>query len=144
MKRKNVSTPIPDSLNQTPQLPGPSQRSDGVPGIPPEQGNPNSSTSDRSDMTSLPPSTPPRDECVVETQLISHNSNAITDFDGQSTPLTVAHIEQLRLPDPGDSVPQSADGGLPTPSLRRSQPLSTWLRRLCGLPRKNNSNPTNT
>jgi len=136
-KGKDVCTPMSDSMSQAPQLLSLSERRDGVGRAPPEQGNPNSAASDHGSLTSLPPSTVPPDECVAETQFISHDPNAnITDFDGQSAPLTVAHIEQPRLPDPGDSVPQSADGGLSAPSPRRSQPLSTWLRRLCRRPKK--------
>jgi len=144
MKRKDVSTPMPDSMGQTQQLPTLSQRSDGVTGIPPDQFNPNSTASDRGGLTSLPPSIPPLDECVVETQLISHHPNAnMTDFDGQSAPLTVAHIEQPRLPDPGDSISQFADGRLSAPSPRPSQPLFTWLRKLCRRPKKNKTHPSN-
>jgi len=144
MEQKNVCTPTPDSMIQTPpRLVLPEGR-DRVARIPQEQGNLNCAAVDCVGPTSLPPSTLPRDECAVKTQFRPHDPDTnMTDFDRQS-PTSVVYNEQPRLPDLRDSFHNAADSEPSAQLPRQSQPPSIWLLRLCCRPRKNKTNLNNT
>jgi len=144
MEQKNVCTPTPDSMIQTPPRLGLPEGRDRVARIPQEQGNLNCAAVDCVGPTSLPPSTLPRDECAVKTQFRPHDPDTnMTDFDRQS-PTSVVYNEQPRLPDLRDSVHNAADSEPSAQLPRQSQPPSIWLLRLCCRPRKNKTNLNNT
>lgn len=134
--------PLPAACDEQSRLLGPQ---DSVSKSAPERGNVVCASADRGGQTSLLPSAVPQDECVVETQFISHDSNTdMTDLNGQPAPLPAAHHKQPRLLDPQDSASESVDSCPSTQSPWLSQSLSTWSLKLCCRRRKTKTHPGNT
>ena len=73
MQPKDVCTPMPDCMNLTQQRLALPEGHDLIAGIPRDQGNLNCAAVDCGLPTSLPPSTVPADECMVEAQFRSHD-----------------------------------------------------------------------
>jgi len=137
---KDVRTPMPDSMNQTPQRSALLEGHDGAATILQKQGNPNCAAVDCCGPTSFPRSTLPQDEPMFGTQFGSHDPN--TNSDGQHPPLQVAPNEQPRSPGLGDSVPKSTVTGLSTQSPWWSLPLFfIWPPNLRYSPRKPDAPP---
>lgn len=134
--------PLPAACDEQPRLLDPQ---DSVSKSAPEWGNVVCATADRGGQTSLLPSAVPQDECVVEMQFISHNSNTdMTDLNGQPAPLPAAHNGQPRLLDPQNSASKSTDSGPSTQLPWLSQHLSTWSLKLCCRRRKTRTHLSNT
>jgi len=121
-ERKDICTPIPDSMNQTPQRLPLSEDHDGVARTVREEANLNRAAPDCGCQTSLSLTPVPRDQFAAEKPFRSHDPNSnMANIDGQRAPLPVAHNEPPGSPDLGDSIPESAQ------SHRRSHRLfSIW------------------
>jgi len=93
-ERKDICTPIPDSMNQTPQRLPLSEDHDGVARTVREQANLNRAAPDCGCQTSLLLSPVPRDQFAAEKPFRSHDPNSnMANIDGQRAPLSVAHNE---------------------------------------------------
>ena len=110
-----------------------------------EPSNVDQAAADGGAPRSLPPTSMPLGECVVEMQPISHDPNTdLTDPSGQPVPLPAASDQRPRLLNSRGSVSGSADNGLPTQSPGWSQHLSIWPLKLCCCGRKSKTHPSST
>ena len=134
--------PLPAAHNEQPRLLDPQSS---ISKSTQEQNNVDRAAADGGAPTSLPPSSIPLGECVVEIQPISHDPNTDpTDPSGQPVPLPAASDQRPRLSNPCGSVSGSVDNGLLTQSPGWSQHLSIWPLKLCCCGRKFKTHPSST